>query len=737
MSAIEIILTILLNILPVIIMFLPLLFLWNRAIGKLYLRIVVGISIFYFIYWILPVIFQFNNPINELDVSSEQGGLSLGYMAIHFFSLISIFISYPLVILPFIFIIAPLISFVMIWNRIRKEEGTTEEILNQTTYEFEKSPLQNIKEELINKDWTREKEIFKLMVVLLPVSLYILQAILKVSNLQNFSLSTSETALGWFLEILFVYLAIFIFSIELLYSSKVAIRGRYFGERVREQTFRSLYMVGTPISIISIFLFLLEYLGSIDIIVYFFAYFLMATGIFILFLDIFEQISIFILIKIVDWWKNKKRKIQESKKTGIYYGLVFGVIATVVYFLITLIFNFIIIEIFGDPQTVLNTGLFNADPTLLDAYLFDLLILIDTIILAIVPIIITTIFLIYTFRFSRDILTSIFGFMSAVILLSILFRIIGFNPLINFAPDEYWLTGRVSFTSLFGIDFFTLRTAAFEANLSGVLGILAIPYTYSRYVFSIILWGCFAYYLLKKFKISNVPIDEKYVKKVIFTNVDSFITYGEYREKNSDYFISKTRIEAQQTPEESREEVQNLLAKLEKDKTLKALTPQQEEEIKRFYFVLKYLYNQGRIEVWKPEFSYRFERVKKQALYIIYEDGRGVYDHEFSEEAAQDPGLISGMFSAITSFIKETTKSTEALKTIDHGDITILIEYGKKLFGALFIKGNQSSEVRTQLQHFVNMFQEKYSETLEDWSGALAPFADAETLVDKSFETEY
>lgn len=741
MNGIEIFLTGFLNILPIIIIYIPLFFIWERAIGKLYLRIAIALSIFYFIYWILPVIFQFNTNPNDLTTSPNEGGLSLLYMPTHFFTLITIFISYPLVILPFIFLVAPLISFVLIWNRVRKGKGSMEQKLTQITYEFNKSPLENIKNELLNKDWTREKEIFKLMIVLLPVSLYILQVILKVSQLESLSISTSETALGWFLEILFVYLAVFIFSIELLYSSRVAIKGRYFGEEVREETFRSLYMVGTPISIISIFLFLIEYLDSISTIIYFFSYFLMATLIFILFLDIFEQMSIFILLKIIDWWKNKKTKMKKAKKSGLYYGLMFGFIASILYLLITIIVSGVVIfPIFGDEESInslVNSGLISSDPSLFQTLAFDLLIIIDNIVLAIVPIIITTSFLIYTFRFSRDILTSLIGFMVAIIAISILFRILGFNPLINFVPDEYWLTGRVSETSLFGLDFFTLRTAALKADLSGVLGILAIPYNYTRYVFNIIFWGYFAYYIFKKFKISNIPLDEKNVKKIIFTDVDGFIQYGDYQEEDTEFSISKTNLESQKTLEDSREEVQNLLKILEKDKMLGSIKPDNQEEKERFYFLLKYLYSQGKIEIWKPEFSYIFERVKKQGLYIIYEDGRGVYNYEFSKEAEQDPGLISGMFSAITSFVKETTKSTEALKTIDHGDITILIEYGKNLFGALFIKGNQSSEIRTQLRNFVNNFQEKYQKSLEDWSGALAPFSDAEKLVNKTFDTEY
>ena len=84
------------------------------------------------------------------------------------------------------------------------------------------------------------------------------------------------------------------------------------------------------------------------------------------------------------------------------------------------------------------------------------------------------------------------------------------------------------------------------------------------------------------------------------------------------------------------------------------------------------------------------------------------------------------------------TKSTEVLKKIDHGDITILLEYGSKIFGALFIKGTQSSEVRAPLKEFVRKFEEKYKDILKDWTGSLVHFKDEENnkLIETIFKEE-
>ncbi|GAG68870.1 unnamed protein product [marine sediment metagenome] len=130
---------------------------------------------------------------------------------------------------------------------MRKEDDTIKNNLKLLTYHLKESPIKSIRNELLKNDWTREKEILKLLIVLLPISLYLLQVILTVSGLESNPLITGDTALGWFLEILFVYLAIFILSIELLFSSQIALKGRYFGEDIRSQTYKSLYTVGATI----------------------------------------------------------------------------------------------------------------------------------------------------------------------------------------------------------------------------------------------------------------------------------------------------------------------------------------------------------------------------------------------------------------------------------------------------------------------------------------------------------
>ncbi len=740
MNVIEIVALFLLNAIPIIIVVIPYFFIRKKFAGKVYFRVMLGIMVFYLIYWVLPIIFQLGTAPIELELHpGEEGNLALGigYIITHIGSLIALFAYYPLVTLPFIFFVAPFISFVFVWNRLRKDKGSKEEKLQGLSYHIIDSPYKRIRNDLFKSDWSREKDILKLLVVLLPISLYLLQVLLKIMGLESVSITTGETALGWFIEILFVYLAVFIFSLELLSTSQIALRGRFFGENIRKQTYKSLYTVGAPISILSIILFIVEDINSFGMVVYFFAYFLMASFIFILFLKIFEPISLLIFIKIIDWWKNRKEKRKKMSFTNFYYGIVFSFLAYFVFFVLNyLVFGSLYSFIFQDPTSIIDTANFapSGSVYLSQSLGFDLMNLFNFVALVAVSLIIASIFLNLSLKYMNSMFLSFVTFLPILIVLSALFMFLGGNGIINFSPDFYWITGQSSFTTIFGFNFYTLRTAGFNADLIGILYILAIPYQTTHYIFNIMFWSLIAFYMPKSFRAKNIGIDERHLEKVIFSTVTEFLSYDEYMKGKAQYLITKRESVDFYILSDEREEIKSILASLETGKTLDEIKPTDEKEIQRFYFTLKYLYNNNLIDILKQEFSYIYEKVEKQGLYIIYDDGRGIFDYNFSTDYNHDPGIVSGMFSAITSFIKETTKSQELLKTIDHGDITILIEYGKRIFGALFIKGKQTTEVRSHLRELVNKFETKYADALADWSGALIYFKDDHKLVEDIFK---
>jgi hypothetical protein len=403
--------------------------------------------------------------------------------------------------------------------------------------------------------------------------------------------------------------------------------------------------------------------------------------------------------------------------------------------------SFVYTPIFGAPGSLEESLIYGAgdyatpDPAFALILQYDLLIIYGIIITEIIPALILTLFLAYGLKFLKNKGLGISIYLPVIITLSILI-VLG-------SGNIYWLTGKTSFTSIFGFDFYTLRSASLDAEFtvtgrSWLLFILAAPYLFTRYIFNIILWSLIIFYFRKQFKVKNITLDEEHIKKIIYSTVKDFPIYDDYAKNEDKYLISRHEDIDLEYLDNEREEIKNIMQRIEDDVLLEKLKPSDENEMKRFYFTLRYLYNNELIKILKPELSFVFEPVEKQGLYIIYDDGRGVYNYAFRRDAEQDPGLVSGMFSAITSFIKEMTRSTEALKKIDHGDITILLEYGNRIFGALFIKGNQTTEVRTPLKEFVKKFETQYNDVLKDWTGSLALFKKElnDRLVEDIFKEE-
>ena len=96
--------------------------------------------------------------------------------------------------------------------------------------------------------------------------------------------------------------------------------------------------------------------------------------------------------------------------------------------------------------------------------------------------------------------------------------------------------------------------------------------------------------------------------------------------------------------------------------------------------------------------------------------------------------------SSIMGYLKIIYKNNSIYNNsfqIKEGDLfetkEISDEYGKYLFTALFIKGNETAETRARLKEFVETFETKYSDILVDWSGALIHFKEDHKLVEELF----
>ncbi|MHA1512431.1 MAG: hypothetical protein ACTSRX_12020, partial [Promethearchaeota archaeon] len=80
-TTIDIVLSIALNLFPILLFAIPLLFLRKKKFGLIYKRFYFGLCIFFLIYWVLPAIFQDvkNMPLEENEKNN------IGYLIIFLF----------------------------------------------------------------------------------------------------------------------------------------------------------------------------------------------------------------------------------------------------------------------------------------------------------------------------------------------------------------------------------------------------------------------------------------------------------------------------------------------------------------------------------------------------------------------------------------------------------------------------------------------------------------------------
>ncbi|MBD3354023.1 MAG: hypothetical protein GF364_21250 [Candidatus Lokiarchaeota archaeon] len=760
----------LLNAIPIILIAIPFIFIRKKTIRRVYIRIFWGITIFYLVYFVLPVIFQIgsSDTLNNNEVDLTRG---LGYMFSHTLSLIINYFQLPIVNFPFIFLIAPFVSILFLRIKIGKSANKSfKENLSGVTFETNKGTKAAIIDRLNKADWTDEKQLFKLLIVLLPISLYLLTTILKIAGLEIENIQ-GQSALGWFIEIFFIYLAGFLLGIHLLKSSNASYEGRFIGEKLENDASSSLITVGTPISILSILLFLIEYTSSFTLILYFFGYFLMAALIFVSYIAIFEPICILILIKIVDRIKrnpeifkeekaetsktseiaetaetteithNEENNIKELETSGrdkkqeptsdslnILYPIIFSAISTLIIAGIGLLADFLGSMISGESsiEDIIAEAFFSETQTLSSALRLEM-IQITYNLAYIFIILIVGMVLMRALKNTKKIGSTSLIFVGVFVILAVILGLSGFL----FGADVQWITGKLVTTDVFSDSYliYTLRTAFINANFgNNVFYYLALPYQYSRYITAFLFIGITFYYLNQEFFTKTIR-RENFVYEVTYSTLDLLPTTQEFI--NNNYLI--TSAEDVSIPETEREEIQELVKKCLKGIPVSELKTGDIKEDKRRYTTLKYMTKKDWIKWWSPEFRFIFERAELDALYIMYSDGRDVFTYHFSDSQDADSALVAGMFSAITSFIKETTKSSDYLRSIDHGDSKIIIEYGDYVFGAIFAD-MQTSEIRSKLKQFVTEFEEIHEDVLKKWNGNTTPFLNDDTLIKNIFD---
>jgi OOP family OmpA-OmpF porin len=110
-----------------------------------------------------------------------------------------------------------------------------------------------------------------------------------------------------------------------------------------------------------------------------------------------------------------------------------------------------------------------------------------------------------------------------------------------------------------------------------------------------------------------------------------------------------------------------------------------------------------------------------------------------SHVSTKDPSLVSGMFSAIQSYARDSFKAPkeDTLESIQVGDLEVWVVSGPQALLAAVIRGHAPTSYRATLEKTIEDIHRDFGRALEDFDGDSAPFAAAEPLLESCLESHY
>jgi len=305
--------------------------------------------------------------------------------------------------------------------------------------------------------------------------------------------------------------------------------------------------------------------------------------------------------------------------------------------------------------------------------------------------------------------------------------------------DAQWITSSPINLEMFNIDFITMRTGFMNADFSNniVLSVLAYPFLVLRPFVSFILYGYLIAFIKKKFITKTIVKEEKYVKRITYSSIQEIVNFKTFQ-KHPEYLITIKNLD---TTEKKEAKLKNLLLKFENRNGLtgEELTSLCNSlyESQKLHELLKDLTEKKVLSWWIPEFSFTHEKAIIDGLYILYFDGRKLFYYNFRGDKGSpiSPALVSGMISALTGVIQETTRSSDLLRGIDSGEKKVILEYSEKypFFTAVFAD-QETSTIRMALKNTIKDFEDKHGDVLENWSGNMGFFTNDGKLVETHFK---
>jgi hypothetical protein len=725
---IDILLSIGLNAIPIIIAFIPYILLRNRRTSKaLYLRLYIGFSFFWIFYNILPaVLFQATgtSPVVLLDATTnfDIGAVISYYLVLTVDTIFNIF-NFLINSWPLIFVAAPLLAVLIIIIRLRKEKAKLSDKFSQVGFEYRLTPVEIIKDRLRENSWMDEKQFLKLLVALLPLSLYILIGVLQTIGF-TFPATAPAEALGWFVEVFVIYLLIPITAIHLLYVSRVSYQGKFFGERLRQSAFYYLLSVGAILSALTVILLtnlLAANPDALATVIYFASYYIMSAVIFTVSLPVYESLSSFLLVKVSNFMKGSKSIGQKGLNEKGLYSVIFGIITFFAILIVSFILSAAWAVTIGQPASFFDQFLF-ATPavglTIINQISLEANIILSFGLTFIglgiwsgISALLTK--LLPSNKYLVVLSSFVLSFIIAILLLQ-------FDIPFIFGQSSYFVAPAPSAITIVGGSIFLPRAALLPVDYISfaAFGYAATPFYVLRSLCSALLLTTLIYYWGVKFKTEKFGEGDVNIE-IVFSKVNYLPGLSSLKNMGWYYLLMTEEPVSLLSDKKDLSKAYKLLSKKSYNfSELKGVIKSSDREL---FSHLRILMSYKSLGIYQAEFYLPFYKADLKGLFVVSQDGRNLYSYAFSKEETTEPVLVAGMLSAISSFVKETTKSRDLLRSIDHGDTTLLVEYGRYSFAAL-LADRETTELRNRLEKYIQSFEKRHEKILADWDGDVSPF---------------
>jgi len=114
--------------------------------------------------------------------------------------------------------------------------------------------------------------------------------------------------------------------------------------------------------------------------------------------------------------------------------------------------------------------------------------------------------------------------------------------------------------------------------------------------------------------------------------------------------------------------------------------------------------------------------------FLVYRDGR-LIAHETRRLSPKDAEVMTGMFTAVSQFVKESFAEEAELGSLEIGEHEVLLERGRHVFLAVVVKGGTPKDYRETMKGTVRDIEAQYSAIIQSWDGVMGAFAGVKKML--------